>query len=98
MHIAFLPEFWRLLGVTGMTKVIGFMVLVVCPNIVLAISTTILVVVWVTAVFLDVVNHLAIQHARARDWISAIIASEDVAILNAFFGNYCAHRLEWDAV
>lgn len=72
--------------------------LVVCPNIVLAIGATILVVVWVTAVFFDVVNHLSIQHARARDWISAIIASEDVAILNAFFGNYCAHRLERDAI
>jgi hypothetical protein len=34
--------------------------LVVCPNIVLAIGATILVVVWVTAVFLDAVNHLAI--------------------------------------
>ena len=88
MHIAFLPEFWRLLGVTGMTKVIGFMILVVCPNVVLTVCATITVVVWVTAIFFYVVDHFSVHNAAAGNLIPAVIANELIIVFNTLLGNY----------
>lgn len=67
-----------------MVKVICI-ALVVSPDVILAIRTTILVVVGIAHVWLvDMVNHLAVQYASASDYITTLVAQELVGMINAF--------------
>jgi hypothetical protein len=87
------PENWRLFGQTGMVKEMIVPMLKVAPAIILTISTAVMVVVWITAVFPGVVDHLAIEDPLPGDWVSAVITDIDVGVLHSLFGNYDTHGL-----
>jgi hypothetical protein len=59
-----------------MTKEIGFMILIVSPEIVLAVSASVAVIVRVATILLHIRDVLAACYARAGDSVSAIIADE----------------------
>ena len=67
------------------------MLLVVSPDIVLAVGASVAIIVGVAPVLLHIVNELSVYYASAGDRIRTIVAHEYVVILNAFFGNYCTH-------
>jgi len=85
------PEFCKLFGSVGITKEIGLMLLVVSPDVVLAVGTPIAIIVWVAPVLLHIVNEFSVYYASAGDRITTIIAHKCVGVLNAFLWNYLAH-------
>ena len=76
-----------------MTKEIGFMgfQLVVSPDVVLAVSASIEIIVWIASVLLHIIDILAHCYANAGNGFSTIIADEYIAVLNALFRDYLAH-------
>jgi len=67
------------------------MLLVVSPDIVLAVGASVAIIVGVAPVLLHIVNELSVYYASAGDRIRTIVAHECVGILNAFLWDYLAH-------
>jgi len=59
-----------------MTKEIGFMVLIVSPDVVGAIRASIAIIVRIATILLHIIDVLATYYTRAGDSVSAIIADE----------------------
>ena len=78
-----------------MTKEIGLMLLVVCPDVVLAVGTAVAIIIGVAPILLHIVNELSVYYASAGDGIRTIVAHECVGILNAFLWDYLAHLFSW---
>jgi hypothetical protein len=74
-----------------MTKEIELMLLVVSPDVVLAVCTSIAIIVGVAPVLLHIINELSVYYASAGDRIRTIVAHKCVGVLNAFLWDYLAH-------
>jgi hypothetical protein len=74
------------------------MLLVVSPDVVLAVRASVAIIVGVTPVLLHIIYELSVYYASAGDRITTIVAHKCVGVLNAFLGNYLAHNLERNIV
>lgn len=71
------------------------MLLVVSPDIVLAVGTSVSIIVGVAPVLLHIVNEFSVYYASAGDRITTIVAHKCVGILDSFLSNYLAHIFSW---